>query len=215
MEQLEEKIDKIQEKIKSLLDNLNIINTRIENALKAIEKLEITENKLIYENANFIKEKRYNNVIIFLTFLLSFYLNNLIETRYLNNLFLPNFQIIFFKILSIISFFIPIISLVNYNLKTKAKRKKLALAKGKIHVIRNKIYGCELEIKNLKNDYRIYEDALEKYKIILQELKRELEIYQGKNNYLQITPSFLEFWLKKQKKKKTIEYAKVYKIKKK
>ena len=57
-----------------------------------------------------------------------------------------------------------------------------------------------------------YEQLLEEQ---LQELKRELEIYQGKNNYLQITPSFLEFWLKKQKKKKTIEYAKVYKIKKK
>ena len=97
MEQLKEKIDKIQEKIKSLLDNLNLINARIENALKAIEKLEITENKLIYENANFIKEKRNNNIIIFLTFLLSFYLNNLIETRYLNNIFLPNFQIIFLK----------------------------------------------------------------------------------------------------------------------
>ena len=40
MEQLKEKIDKIQENIKSLLDNLNLINARIENALKAIEKLE-------------------------------------------------------------------------------------------------------------------------------------------------------------------------------
>ena len=64
MEQLKEKIDKIQEKIKSLLDNLNLINARIENALKAIEKLEITENKLIYENAYFIKEKRNNNIFI-------------------------------------------------------------------------------------------------------------------------------------------------------
>ena len=141
MEQLEKKIDKIQEKIKSLLDNLNLINARIENTLKLIEKLEMDENKLIYENEDFIKEKRRNNIIIFLTFLLSFYLNNLIETRYLNNLFLKEIQIIFFKILSIISFSIPIISLVSYNLKTKDKRKKLALAKEKIHIIRNKIYS--------------------------------------------------------------------------
>ena len=190
MEQLEKKIDKIQEKIKSLLDNLNLINARIENTLKLIEKLEMDENKLIYENEDFIKEKRRNNIIIFLTFLLSFYLNNLIETRYLNNLFLKEIQIIFFKILSIISFSIPIISLVSYNLKTKDKRKKLALAKEKIHIIRNKIYGREIEIKYLKNDYHIYEDTLEKYKIILQELKKELEIYQGKNNYLKVTPSF-------------------------
>ena len=215
MEQLEKKIDKIQKKIKSLLDNLNLINARIENTLKLIEKLEMDENKLIYENEDFIKEKRRNNIIIFLTFLLSFYLNNLIETRYLNNLFLKEIQIIFFKILSIISFSIPIISLVSYNLKTKDKRKKLALAKEKIHIIRNKIYGREIEIKYLKNDYHIYEDTLEKYKIILQELKKELEIYQGKNNYLKVTPSFFEFWSKEQKKKKTLEYEKVYKITKK
>ena len=78
MEQLEKKIDKIQEKIKSLLDNLNLINARIENTLKLIEKLEMDENKLIYENEDFIKEKRRNNIIIFLTFLFLFYLNNLI-----------------------------------------------------------------------------------------------------------------------------------------
>ena len=59
------------------------------------------------------------------------------------------------------------------------------------------------------------ESVCEKYKIILQELKMELEIYQGKNNYLKVTPSFFEFWSKEQKKKKTLEYEKVYKITKK
>lgn len=216
MEQLEEKINEIQEKIKLLIENLDLINSKIEKGNQTIKKLEVKENELIYENIGFVKSKKRNNIIIiFLTFLLAFHLNKLIETKYLNAFNISNLQIIFWEILEIISFFIPIVSLVNYYLKTRAERKKLKSAKEKIHIIRNKIYRKEMEIDYLKNYYLLYTDAITKYKIILQELKKELEIYQQTSDYLQITPSFSEFLLEKEKQNRKIEDKKVYKLNKK
>ncbi len=215
MEQLEEKINEIQEKIKLLIENLDLINSKIEKGNQTIKKLEVKENELIYENIGFVKSKKRNNIIIFLTFLLAFHLNKLIETKYLNAFNISNLQIIFWEILEIISFFIPIVSLVNYYLKTRVERKKLKSAKEKIHIIRNKIYRKEMEIDYLKNYYLLYTDAITKYKIIFQELKKELEIYQQTSDYLQITPSFSEFLLEKEKQNRKIEDKKVYKLNKK
>lgn len=121
MEQLEEKINEIQEKIKLLIENLDLINSKIEKGNQTIKKLEVKENELIYENIGFVKSKKRNNIIIFLTFLLAFHLNKLIETKYLNAFNISNLQIIFWEILEIISFFIPIVSLVNYYLKTMGR----------------------------------------------------------------------------------------------
>lgn len=99
MEQLEEKINEIQEKIKLLIENLDLINSKIEKGNQTIKKLEVKENELIYENIGFVKSKKRNNIIIFLTFLLAFHLNKLIETKYLNAFNISNLQIIFGKFL--------------------------------------------------------------------------------------------------------------------
>lgn len=69
-----------------------------------------------------------------------------------------------------------------------------------------------MEIDYLKNYYLLYTDAITKYKIIFQELKKELEIYQQTSDYLQITPSFSEFLLEKEKQNRKIEDKKVYKL---
>lgn len=62
MEQLEEKINEIQEKIKLLIENLDLINSKIEKGNQTIKKLEVKENELIYENIGFVKSKKRNNI---------------------------------------------------------------------------------------------------------------------------------------------------------
>lgn len=201
MEQLEEKINEIQEKIKLLIENLDLINSKIEKGNQTIKKLEVKENELIYENIGFVKSKKRNNIIIFLTFLLAFHLNKLIETKYLNAFNISNLQIIFWEILEIISFFIPIVSLVNYYLKTRAERKKLKSAKEKIHIIRNKIYRKEMEIDYLKNYYLLYTDAITKYKIIFQELKKRIRNLSTNERLFANNTFFFRIFIRKRKAK--------------
>ena len=156
LKDIEIKIKEILEKKENALAKKKMYENNIEDLTKQYDEL--------IQKISKIKSSHHRNLlIIFLTYLMSAFINGLLTIQ-LSNLF-EGFKFTLFSILKVVVLIIPFISHFSYYYKTKDERKKLNSYiqqkyklthdlfdyKNLLNFCNDKIYLCDESIKDLEN----------------------------------------------------------------